>query len=70
MEELRVEGVATNAALLSALLRRPELPEAAVTTTFVDDHLAELVPERVSAEPTAPTGEADGTVEGTVAPRR
>ena len=49
VQELRVEGVATNAALLAALLARPELPRAEVTTTFVDDHLAELVPAAATA---------------------
>jgi acetyl/propionyl-CoA carboxylase alpha subunit/acetyl-CoA carboxylase carboxyltransferase component len=63
VEELRVEGVATNAALLSALLRRPELAVGQVTTTFVDDHLAELVPATATVAVGRPTS---GNVEGTI----
>jgi acetyl/propionyl-CoA carboxylase alpha subunit/acetyl-CoA carboxylase carboxyltransferase component len=44
VRELRVEGVATNAALLVVLLERPEVAASEATTTFVDEHLAELVP--------------------------
>ena len=62
VQELRVEGVATNAALLAALLARPELAQAEVTTTFVDDHLVELVPAAAtSAVAGAPTSHPDGT---------
>jgi len=43
LDELRVEGVATNAGFLAALLEHPALAAAPPTTRFVDDHLAELV---------------------------
>jgi acetyl-CoA carboxylase carboxyltransferase component/biotin carboxyl carrier protein len=41
--EFRIEGVDTNAALLAALLERPELACGEVHTTFVEDHLAALL---------------------------
>ncbi|RBY97943.1 carbamoyl-phosphate synthase large subunit [Blastococcus sp. TF02-8] len=41
--EVQVGGVATNTGFLRALLRHPEITRA--TTTFVDDHLAELAGE-------------------------
>ncbi len=41
--ELRIDGVATNAAFLRALLAHPALLEAPATTGFVEEHAAELV---------------------------
>ena len=49
--ELRVDGVTTNAALLVALLERPEVAAGEATTTFVDDHLAELLTQRPAEAP-------------------
>ena len=40
---LRVEGVSTNADLLHALVSRVEVATGRATTTFVDEHLAELL---------------------------
>ena len=37
--ELRVEGVATNAGLLAALVAHPDVAAGRVTTRFVDEHL-------------------------------
>ncbi|WP_347057349.1 carboxyl transferase domain-containing protein [Blastococcus sp. HT6-30] len=47
LAEVDVRGVATNTGVLRALLAHPEITEA--TTTFVDDHLADLAPA-VAAE--------------------
>ena len=41
--ELRVEGVATNAGLLAALVAHPDVAAGRVTTRFVDEHLDELL---------------------------
>src|SRR5439155_13850965 len=38
LAELRVDGVATNAALLARLLRHPALRGYEVTTRFIDEH--------------------------------
>ena len=43
LDELQVDGVATNAGFLAALLDHPDLVLAPPTTRFVDDHLADLV---------------------------
>jgi pyruvate carboxylase len=43
LAELRVEGVATNAAFLQAIVGHGEVRAGAVTTRFVDEHMAELV---------------------------
>jgi acetyl/propionyl-CoA carboxylase alpha subunit/acetyl-CoA carboxylase carboxyltransferase component len=48
LRELRVDGVETNVALLRALLSRPEVSTGAATTTFLDDHLAELLDEALA----------------------
>ncbi|MGY2082386.1 carboxyl transferase domain-containing protein [Blastococcus sp. SYSU DS0539] len=53
LAEVEVRGVATNTGFLRALLTHPEVTGA--TTTFVDDHLAELAPAA-----TAPIEEAGG----------
>jgi acetyl/propionyl-CoA carboxylase alpha subunit/acetyl-CoA carboxylase carboxyltransferase component len=54
LRELRVEGVATNAGVLRALLARPEVTSWTATTRFVDAHVAELV----AAAPAPVTGPA------------
>ncbi len=50
--DLDVGGLATNAPFLAALLARDELQRHAVTTRFIDAHVAELVgaAERIGAE--------------------
>ncbi|MFD7992765.1 acetyl-CoA carboxylase family protein [Streptomyces mexicanus] len=42
--EFAVTGAATNIALLRSVLRHPDFRTGPVTTTFVDDHLRELLP--------------------------
>ncbi|MFI5319798.1 MAG: carboxyl transferase domain-containing protein [Myxococcota bacterium] len=51
LAELRVEGVATNAAFLRAILRHPDFAATRVTTRFVDEHAAELVAAAATAQP-------------------
>ncbi len=51
LAELRIEGVATNAAFLRAILRHPDFAATRVTTRFVDEHAAELVSAAANAEP-------------------
>ncbi|MGY1603526.1 carboxyl transferase domain-containing protein [Geodermatophilus sp. SYSU D00815] len=58
--EFDVAGPATNLGLLAALLGRPEVAGTRATTSFVDDHLAELVPPVEDARPAAAV--ADGGV--------
>jgi acetyl/propionyl-CoA carboxylase alpha subunit/acetyl-CoA carboxylase carboxyltransferase component len=43
LAQFRIEGVATNTALLQALLHHPDVIANRVTTRFVEDHAAELV---------------------------
>ncbi|MEM7218798.1 MAG: carboxyl transferase domain-containing protein [Pseudomonadota bacterium] len=43
LDELRIEGVATNQPFLQRLLAREEFTAATITTRFVDDHLAALL---------------------------
>ncbi|MDM0010930.1 carboxyl transferase domain-containing protein [Variovorax sp. J22P168] len=43
LEECRIEGVATNLALLRAIALRPEFATQAVHTRFVEAHLADLL---------------------------
>ncbi|MGY1616029.1 carboxyl transferase domain-containing protein [Geodermatophilus sp. SYSU D00691] len=59
LAECDVAGPATNLGLLAALVARPEVAEGRTTTTFVDEHLAELVPP---VEETRPVAGADGGV--------
>lgn len=50
--EFEVAGPATNLPLLAALLARPELADATMTTDFLDAHLAELLPPALAERPT------------------
>jgi acetyl/propionyl-CoA carboxylase alpha subunit len=50
LAELRVEGVATNAAFLQAILRHPDFAASRVTTRFVDEHAAALVADAANAD--------------------
>ena len=43
LAEMVVEGVATNAQLLAAILAHPDFSDHTLTTAFVDDHVSELV---------------------------
>ncbi len=72
LAELRTDGVGTNAPFLRNILRHPAL-ERPVTTTFIDEHLDDLVPEHgerseVDRAPTSGTGTttADAPTQGTV----
>jgi len=43
LAEFRIEGFATNAGFLRALLRHPDVAAGRITTRFVEDHSAELL---------------------------
>jgi acetyl/propionyl-CoA carboxylase alpha subunit/acetyl-CoA carboxylase carboxyltransferase component len=58
LDELRIEGVATNAAFLRALLAHPAVARNAVDTRFVETHAAELV--AAAAEPRPVSAPTDG----------
>ena len=60
-----VDGVATNLALLQALLERPELADGTLHTGFVDAHLAELAerPRTVTLPETAAPATEPATTE-------
>lgn len=66
--EFRIEGVATGAPLLAAVLARPEFLNGTATTTFVEDHWAELVADAPEAAPQAPTAVAPPGTEPVAAP--
>jgi acetyl/propionyl-CoA carboxylase alpha subunit/acetyl-CoA carboxylase carboxyltransferase component len=51
--QLRIEGVATNAAFLDALLAHPDVAAGKVTTRFVEDHAAELAAAATARAPAA-----------------
>src|SRR4051812_3681852 len=52
LAEVDVRGVATNTAFLRALLAHPDVLAGRATTTFVDDHLAELMAAAGQPTPT------------------
>ncbi len=58
LEELRIEGVATNAAFLAALLGHPAVLADRIHTTFVEEHAVELVaaarPDETASAPGSP----------------
>ncbi|HEU4514559.1 MAG TPA: carboxyl transferase domain-containing protein [Nocardioidaceae bacterium] len=62
LAELVVEGPATNVPLLRAVLQHPAFRDGSVTTSFVDDQLADLVPEA------APAGSPAGSAEVLASP--
>ena len=51
VKEFRIEGVATNRDFLLALLARPEVAAGLVTTTFIEEHAAELFASVRQAQP-------------------
>ncbi len=71
LRDFRIEGVSTNRDFLAALLARPELLDGSLTTTFVDENVADLVAsataradERSAATPAgAPSGLAGAQVD-------
>ncbi|HKU39318.1 MAG TPA: carboxyl transferase domain-containing protein, partial [Polyangiales bacterium] len=54
LRELRVEGVATNAGFLRALLERPELSNGGMYTRLIEDAAAELFAASGGNKPAAP----------------
>ncbi len=59
LAELVLEGPATNVALLRAVLQHPAFRAGTLTTSFVDDHLADLAPALVP--PAEASTDADGS---------
>ncbi|MEP9383717.1 acetyl-CoA carboxylase family protein [Nocardioides cheoyonin] len=67
LADFRITGPVSNLDLLRALVARPEVREGHATTTYVDDHLADLLPERTDAgTPTAGGGDVVAPFAGTV----
>ena len=68
LDELRVDGVPTNAGFLRTLLRHPEVRAGLIDTSFVDEHIEELlagVAEDDSGRPAEPgPGERGGAPDG------
>jgi acetyl/propionyl-CoA carboxylase alpha subunit len=66
LDEFRIEGPDTNIGVLRLVLRHEMFRTGAVTTRFVDEHLAELVPETsagpVETDATEVTAPFSGTV--------
>jgi len=65
LRELHIEGVATNAPFLEALLAHPDFVVNRVNTRFIDEHLGELlrggpVAARLYVEPTQTGAESSG----------
>jgi acetyl/propionyl-CoA carboxylase alpha subunit/acetyl-CoA carboxylase carboxyltransferase component len=59
LAELRVDGIATNAALLRSIVRHPALATYDVTTGFVEKRLGELLADADQlTDPAAPAGRA------------
>ncbi len=74
LEELRIEGVETNRNFQRALLAHPDIETGAFTTTFVEDHLSQLLSEssRLSSEEQHAangTGNANDTADASPSPR-
>ncbi|HZF82854.1 MAG TPA: carboxyl transferase domain-containing protein [Burkholderiaceae bacterium] len=63
LAECRIEGLATNLALLRAIGERPEFATQAVHTRFVEEHLADLLgaAERIAHATKSIAASADGT---------
>jgi acetyl/propionyl-CoA carboxylase alpha subunit/acetyl-CoA carboxylase carboxyltransferase component len=69
LSEVRLDGPATNLAMLQNLLLLPEFTHGVATTTFVDDHLAALLdgrshPERAALAALAAAGPPTESVAG------
>ncbi len=65
LAEFRIEGVETNAALLRALLARPEVLAGEATTRFIDTHAGALIAEASQLSPrtfAAPPRSAEAVV--------
>ncbi|RYY97525.1 MAG: carbamoyl-phosphate synthase large subunit, partial [Comamonadaceae bacterium] len=60
LQECRIEGLATNLALLRAIGRRPEFETQVLDTGFVEDHLGELLAEAARLEGVLAAGGSDG----------
>ncbi|PBC36013.1 carbamoyl-phosphate synthase large subunit [Rhodococcus sp. ACPA4] len=59
LDEVRIDGVETNAALVRSLLARPEIVDGSLYTTLVDDQLHELIATvtRPADDPRIETGD-------------
>ncbi|WP_028660699.1 acetyl-CoA carboxylase family protein [Nocardioides insulae] len=67
LQMLSVGGVPSNAEVLRRILAHPDFAAGSITTSFFDDHVAELVPEpRVRPDVDAAEGEVLATFLGTV----
>ncbi len=64
LDELRVDGVVTNAGFLAALLDHPDLAAVPPTTRFVDEHLPELVAAVDAAAAAALAGPGPAAADG------
>ncbi len=69
LEEFRIEGVATNREFLLALLALGDVAEARITTSFIDEHAAEIVAQLPAAQSEAASqgttdAEASGDLDG------
>ncbi len=62
--EFRIDGVATNRGFLRRLLARPEFAAGEVTTRFVDEFVAELVPPPDEAGPGSEADDGGGAATG------
>jgi acetyl/propionyl-CoA carboxylase alpha subunit/acetyl-CoA carboxylase carboxyltransferase component len=60
LSEMRVEGVATNAGFLANLLGHPAVAAGAVHTGFVEENLADLLPESSDGGAPVPSLAAEG----------
>lgn len=67
LSEFRVVGPGTNLEFLRAILQHPAFRDGSFTTGFVDDHLAELVPDTPSdASPSTDRADLVASFAGTV----
>jgi len=64
LSEFRIEGVATNAGFLQALLDRPELVDGRLTTRFIDEYAGDLVAAAPAADRFVPSGPTSPTDSG------
>jgi acetyl/propionyl-CoA carboxylase alpha subunit/acetyl-CoA carboxylase carboxyltransferase component len=63
LAELRVDGIATNAALLRSIVRHPALAGYRVTTSFVEERLGELLADAAPRDAAGAPGRAGARVD-------
>ena len=56
LDETRIDGIGTNLGFLRRLLAHPEIAAETFTTSFIDEHLAELAEPADQPDPAPPTG--------------